>query len=342
MATDLLALRARAKAYHGDEWPMWFEAAIRELARTDILAYGLYVHGDEAAVLARIAFSRHACVWWDAMERYLQTLFISPPEHGKSVLHRWYIEWWLGNQTEAHYAGKDVPVPSALLVMNAADQAEEQAMTIAATFEANERYQELFPHVEPDPKWGWTKNKLYLKRKHPRPDPSLMATGIFGPIQGKRFGMRVCDDPTDQEDAYSDLTLTKQIKRHQGVMDDRMLEGAPKRDIMTRWSRKDIPSTLMGSPEWHCIQMPCLGFWENNPEYRTSWEETREGPVPKALWPEEWPEERLEAKRREKLLTKDSELWQLAWMCNPVAAEGEMIRRAWLREYQPSIFGEAA
>lgn len=325
MAVDLRALRAQCaieSPKNGDEL---FWQIVQSKAGEDLLCYGLWVHGHEAPVLARLAMSRHAHEWAKLVEAFPQTLIVTPPEHGKTAVFRWYTEWWLGSQTELHFAGVDVPTPSALLVMNAADQSEEQCMTIAATIESNPRYRRLFPHAEPDVPWGWTKSKLFLKRRSPNPSPSLFATGIFGPIQGKRFGMRVVDDPTDQEDAYSDDTLRKQIARHQGVLADRMLRGAPQRDIMTRWSEKDIPAVLSGSRQWETLTMPVLGYWDG------------QGSEGEPLWPEEFSKQRLTGIKEEKRLAKEltSDLWELAWMCAPVTEGGNFFRRQWFKTGWP-------
>ncbi|MCR4341044.1 MAG: hypothetical protein NUW01_14275 [Gemmatimonadaceae bacterium] len=337
MATDLLALQADVQTECGSEWERYFWQAVRTLAAREILPFILYVHGHEAPVIARFAFSRHGLVWARAMEENLQTLFVSPPEHAKTLLMRCYAEWWLGRKTEQHFEDYSVPPPTALYLMNAAEaQAEKQGMLVASTLESNERYREVFPHVKPRPKWGWTKGKLYLERRTERSEPSLTLTGLIGPYQGDRVGLAVVDDPTDQEDAYSETTMRKQIARHQGLLADRMMADGERRDIMTRWSRHDIPGVLIGSPRWHAIEMPCLGFWEAHPELWPG-----PGSLPKALWPEEWPEDRLHEKRMEKELTKDSELWQLAWMTNPVAAEGEMFKRNWLQYYQPEVLTAA-
>lgn len=326
MAVDLRALRLQASLAAPANKDEWFWAQVQQHAKTDLLCYGLWVHGHEAGVLARLALSRHAHVWATLIEQHPQTLIVTPPEHGKTAVHRWYLEQWLGRQTEAHYAGKDIATPSALLVMNAADQAEEQCMTIAATIESSDRYRALYPHMQPDPAWGWTKGKLFLKRRSPNPTPSLFATGIFGPIQGKRFGCSVVDDPTDQEDAYSPDTMRKQIARHQGVLADRMLRGAPRRDIMTRWSEKDIPAVLMGSSHWRCETMPVLGYWDGL------------GAEGEPLWPEEFSKERLEQIKLEKRLAREltADLWELAWMCQPVSAAGNFFQRQWFKVGWPA------
>lgn len=243
---------------------------------------------------------------------------------------RWHIEQWLGIETEKHFEEPSYPAPTVCLAMNTATQAVRQAKSIASTLEANRRYKELYPNVAPDKGWGWSSDQLYLNRVYTRPDPSLMAVGIMGPIQGSRFGMGVVDDPTDQQDARSPKTLKDQTDWRLGVYADRLVEGALERDIFTRWSRADLYSTLSRDEGRSTLVMPALGFWDG---YRgglldeATLARLREG---RALWPDAWPEARLAGKKREKMLSGDGGLWELTWMCNPERAAGRMIKREWL------------
>jgi hypothetical protein len=338
-----------------------FNAVCAQNAKEDLLCYGWWVHGRHPT-LQKLALSRHAHLWAELLEDHSNVLLVCPPEHGKTTFMRWHIEQWIGKQTEALFtpettSSTDGPTsppfiseanraPSALLVMNAALQAQRQCMSIAATIEANARYRRLFPHVIPDPKWGWTKDVLYCKRPFggtAQPDPTLQVTGIPGPIQGARIGLCVVDDPTDQQDAHSETVMMKQKEFHQGVLADRLLEGALWRDIMTRWHKQDIPEMLMQSESWKAVSMPALGQLDaklQEPLYPESYPEY---PWGKALWPELWPEERLEAKRKEKLLVRDSGLWQLSYMCSPTPVGGNLFKREWLRYEQPNLpWGQAA
>lgn len=327
MATDLRALRRRCEEVFGDRWEEAFWQKVRALATTDLLAYGLWVHGGEAKVLAQLAFAAHARVIARVVEEADRALVVTPPEHGKTtLLARWLVELYLGRETERAYREPGYRAPSVLLVSNTAGQAQKRIMSIAATIEGNARYRALFPKVAPDRNWGWGKDLLYLKRASALDDPSLQGSGCPGPIQGGRFGLIVVDDPTDQEDVRSESKMQTQVEFHQGVLDDRLLDGGKQVDILTRWGRNDIASVLLASDAWRCEVMPALGYWRARPEHGVAAEE---------LWPEAWPLRRLDEKRRQKQMVANGALWQLAYLCNPVLAEGNLFQRAWL-QYGPS------
>ena len=334
MAVDLAALREKAKFLHGEGWEKQYWMVVRHLAKTDVLAYGLWVHGEEFALAGRAAEAKHLQAAASVMEGHKKTVFIWPPEHFKTTLLQWEMEQWIGAETERHFLEKGHPAPSAAFVMNTASQSEKLCMLMAATFEANDRYKALFPHVEPSPKHGWTKSELFLKRRAQRKDPTLLACGMFGPVQGFRFGKISLDDPVDQQDARSDKIMDQQIAWVLGVLDDRLLEGGTQRVALTLWGKKGIGNTLLASEEWESVVFPCYG---QSPKYGTRlWPDAfPDYPWGKVLWPEEWNEERLEAKRRSKQLVEGGDLWTLAYLANPTPPEGNLFRKAWF-QYEPA------
>lgn len=320
-----------------------FWSIVEELAADDLCAYGLWVHGKHPT-LQSLAMSRHALLWSQLLETEPRLLMICPPEHGKTTVMRWHIEQWIGRQTEHAFADRGATrAPSALLVMNTATQAEKQSMAIAATIESNRRYQQLYPHVKPAPKWGWTKDTLYCQRPDAgtsQPDPTLQATGMFGPIQGARAGLCVVDDPTDQQDARSDRVLDAQKEWLQGTLSDRILEDGLMRAIMTPWSKKGVQQMYLDSDVWVSAVLPAI---DQAPQAMvpSRWPESYPAyPWGHELWPDMWPTERLEKKMKEKQLVRDSGLWQLAWLCNPSAAAGNMFKRAWLQYADAPAFSQ--
>jgi hypothetical protein len=286
----------------------------------DLLCYGLYVHGEQADELRGLATSIHALVMTLDTEQHRNTIHVCPPEHGKTALARWEMEMWLGIETEGAFENPKHTVPSAQYIMNTALQAEKQIMEIENTVEHNRRYRELFPRARPDKKKGWTKDHFFLDRPRSRPDPSLHGVGMFGPIQGSRVGFQAIDDPTDQQDARSELLLRTQNEWLAGTAADRVMRGGIRRLRMTRWSEKDPYSRLCKVQGMWARVMPALGFWQEHPEY---------GMTSRALWPDVWPEERLEAKRQELIDAGQAYLWALTYLCNPVVSTGDMFRRDW-------------
>lgn len=316
MALDLAVLLRRARECSEDpaEREQFFWSAVEESARGgDLLAYGLFVHGDQAEELKLLALSRHARVIALDCEGSRLTAHILPPEHGKSALARWEAEMWLGVETVRAFADPGHTVPSAHYIMNTAAQAEKQVMEIENTIERNRRYRLLFPGVKPDKRLGWTKDHFFLQRPRSRPDPSLQGCGMFGPIQGSRVGLQLVDDPTDQQDARSDQLMRSQTQWLMGTAADRLLRGGIRRFRFTRWSDKDCFSAISRVSGMTVRVMPALDYW---------------GPG-QALWPEVWSRERLDAKRQELIDAGQAYLWQLTFMCDPRVASGEMFRRVW-------------
>lgn len=290
--------------------------------RGDVLAYGLYVHGYHVPILAKLAFSRHAYLMACAMEQSSRTAFVCPPRHGKTTLMRWENELWLGMETEKCFADPSHPVPSALYVMNTADQAEKECMEVQHTLEYNRRYKGMFPHVKLDRKWGVTKGHFFLHRTIPRDVPSYFVCGQFGPIQGFGFGKMTMDDGTDQGDANSPSKIEQQKQFRFGVFADRLDDaGGQVRDVSTRWLQNDTFAVLEQMPGVYTIVMPILDYWIDHPEH---------GIKDRALWPEVWPEKRIEGVRQEKIAEGQAGLWELTYMCRPQLAEGGLFKREWI------------
>lgn len=326
---DLRDLWERSRSLPGtkeERDAVWWDAVRQHAEGGDLLAYALYVHG-HIPMFQQIAFSRHAYLIASQWERSNQTATVAPPRHGKTKLMNWEMEMWIGMETERCHTDPSHPVPTCLLVMNTAEQAEKECQLIEHTLEYNRRYRQLFPHVKPAKKFGWTKGHFFLDRPTPRDTPTFFACGMFGPIQGMGFRKMGMDDGTDQEDANNPAVIDRQKEFRFGVYADRLDdEHGQVRDILTRWHQKDSFSVLETLSHVDSLVMPALGFWDAHPEH---------GIKEKALWPEVWPEERLEAIRSQKVAAGEAGLWQLTYMCDPVIAEGALFKRDWLRHEPP-------
>lgn len=218
-------------------------------ADTSLESYVRAVHGFEPA--------RHHMKWIRLLEdeRVKRLLVIAPPEHAKSTYFSVAFPLW--------YLGRN-PEHSVLLISNTASQAESFFGAIQRTIETNAAYKQAFPNVIPDRDAGWTRSALYLKREdRDRPDPSLMACGVMGPVLGRRAEVIIVDDPMDQEMASS-YTQRAQLKAwfKQTLMtrlkaDGRML------CVMTRWHQDDLAAELMRTEMgFATLVMPALGYWK--------------------------------------------------------------------------------
>jgi predicted phage terminase large subunit-like protein len=305
-----------------------FNAAVKYRASIgDLLCYILYVHGKTHPDIRSFCYSKHAYVMASYLETSDRTAMVTPPEHGKTLLHRSEMELWLGTETEKCYANADYTVPSAVYVMATFEnQAEDQVFEIRQTIEHNKRFRELFPHARPDKKGKWERGKFFLQRPEgrSRPEPSLMGIGIGGDIQGARFGKGTVDDPIDQRKAKSDGYVKDTVRWLLATFESRILRGGPKRYVFTRWAEHDAfdPLSKICSP----LVMPVYGFWEAHPEY---------GCQADSLWPDKWPKAAIETEKRIPLVDAgEAALWPLVWLCDPKQATGTIFKRENFR-YSP-------
>lgn len=193
-------------------------------------------------------------------------------------------------------------------------------MSIADTIEQNLQYRAVFPGVEPDKPRGWSHDTLFVKREDTNnPFATVYGTGIDGPYQGVHVDMIIVDDPTDQQDVRSQVTMQQQRERVRGVMLDRLKPGGSIIGILTRWGEADLVRDFrdMG---FEVLQYPIEGRY----------------PWGRLLFPEFFSDEKLALIRT----TKDrggeglsTGLYMLTYMCDPGGASGSIVKREWWQFY---------
>lgn len=272
-------------------------ASRRELAKRHLEDYSKLVFDLEPAA--------HHREWLELLEdeKVLRLLIIAPPESAKSTYISIIFPSW--------YIGKH-PEDACALISCTATQAQEFGGAITRVLEANEGYQWLFPHIKPDRDAGWSKDHIFVQRKRvARPDPTLMMTGMMGPIIGRRFNLVIIDDPTDQEIAYSELQRERQKVWFKQTLLSRLVKTGRCIVILTRWHEDDLAAELM-RPEmgFKVVYLPAI----------------EDG---KSYWPEHWPIEKLEWKRRE----VGSSIFQCMYMGDPVGMSGMEFKKDWFKYY---------
>lgn len=230
------------------------------------------------------------------------------------------------------------PTHSTLWIMNAEEQTKRNVGAVANIVTAP-WYKEIFPKVLPDPARGWNQLNLY-QRSGPestggeRADPSLAGSGIIGAYQGLHPSHIICDDLTNQDDLLSPATMSKQRQQVRGVIDDRLERDMKDpciangiKVICTRWGEDDLVPTFE-SMGFKVHVYPIEG------EY--PW------PPGRFLFPEKWMDEEIEAKKKRKDSAETEQedfhytpnMFQMTYMCNPQAAEGNLVLRKWFRYYR--------
>lgn len=265
-----------------------FEACVIAARYGSMKDYAKAVHGMET--------EPYQDAWWEALDSLNRTVIVCPPDSFKTTTVRMWCEKQIGLN----------PNIRILWLQKAGDQSLRNVMTVQQTIESNSIYRAAF-NVEPDRSAQWTKSVLYVKRTLTGcPDPTLMGCGFNGPYQGSHFDIIVVDDPTNQEDPRSEITMDMQVNKMRGVVIDRLADGGRIVGILTRWGDNDLVPTLtdMG---FKIITMPIVGDYPWGPTLSSN----------------RFSLDRVEAIRQD----KGDMLFALTYMCDPGALEGNIIKR---------------
>ena len=284
--------------------PTLLDSALWAEARDHLGVYGWTVHGFPPA--------RHHQQWIDRVSDLVagrgkrKVLLVAPPGHGKSH--------WLSLVLPAWYLGNH-PDQSLLFFTSSDTMARQFGTTVRATLAENERHRATFPEraCRPDTERGWSTDGLYLTATPANTkDPAYRALGYGASVIGARAHGIILDDPLTQEQARSAVEQVKARQYHDLTVDARLHPDGWLLAVMTRWHEADLAAHLAGKEDWDVLVMPALGYWGED----------------EALWPERFPRDWLEAKRRD----ISGPLFQCLYQADPSALGGAIFQAAaWLR-----------
>lgn len=186
-------------------------------------------------------------------------------------------------------------------------------MSIADTIEFSKEYHMVFPNVKPDKNRGWSRDTLYVVRKDTNnPYATVYGTGIDGPYQGVHVNRIIVDDPTDQQDVRSEVTMQQQRDRVHGVLLDRLNPIGSITVILTRWGEADLVQDFVGMG-FTVIENPVEGHY----------------PWGHLLCPQLFSDNRIQEIQE----AKGSAFFALTYMCSPDSATGSKVKREWWQYY---------
>ena len=143
------------------------------------------------------------------------------------------------------------------------------------------------------------------------------AAGVGGAITGRGADLLIIDDPHSEQDALNPEALERAYEWYTSGPRQRLQPGGKIVVVMTRWSIKDLTSSLIKaqatdkSDQWELIEFPAI-LPDNQP-----------------VWPEFWKLSELESVKASLSVQK----WNAQWMQNPTAEEGSIIKREWWRKW---------
>jgi predicted phage terminase large subunit-like protein len=144
------------------------------------------------------------------------------------------------------------------------------------------------------------------------------AVGVTGAVTGRGADLLVIDDPHSEQDAASTLALDNAWEWYTSGPRLRLQPNGAIVIVMTRWGTKDLTARLLKAQsshkadKWEVIEFPAIL------------------PSGKALWPEFWKLEELEAVKASLSVQK----WNALYQQQPTNDEGAILKREWWKLWE--------
>jgi predicted phage terminase large subunit-like protein len=318
-------------------------------ARGNLAVHAALVHRtDRGDPIVAASHQQEWCRLLHDRDRFPYVCLVVAPGYGKSYWAIAYASWRIGVTSGRVRLG---------IVSNTARQAEALSRTIQTTI-ASPSYRRVYPTVMPDDTRGWSLSQWHVTACPEGPNPTVFASGIGGPMQGRRFDEILLDDPTTWEDARSQTIMDAQRQWLRGTLLQRFPVG--KRPphgkgtrmvvILTRWGQSDLVPTL-DELGFRIVRMPAIGYWDRvitcrdcgrprettlEAEHVHACEHCGSDADPdveygeQPLWPEMEPIEQLLAERE-----NDELIFELVKQGNPEVLSGTMFSLGWFQRGRP-------
>lgn len=259
----------------------------------------------QEAVLAQPGYvdGQHIRTICETVQRFLEGdgkgLAVSlPPRHMKTtIISEALPAWWLSTH----------PQGEVIIASYNQSQARKMARSVRLAFD-RESHRRMMPPCS----WDVDSADVLQLSGKLNGRPSLIAAGVGSGITGSGADLLIIDDPVkDMADAESATMRDKVAEWYASTAFTRLSPGGKVLMVATRWHHDDlIGRTLAGSPEgWESLTLPAI---------------SEDG---RALWPERYPLESLEAIRR----AVGSRVFEALYQGRPTPLEGGMFKRSWIR-----------
>jgi len=256
---------------------------------------------------------KHLASKLEAVERgEISRLAISmPPRHGKSELaSNFFPSWYIGRHPDKYV----------IFSTYAQELADDFGRKVRNTLR-DERFGQVFPDVTLD------ETSQSARRFGTSHRGSYFSVGAGGAITGRGAHLLIIDDIIKgREDADSTAVRNNVIDWYKSTAYTRLM---PKPSavviIGTRWHELDLIGHVLDNDdheEWEVINLPAVAEEDD----------TIGREVGEALWPDQYPVERLlEIKK-----TVGSREWASLFQQSPAAEDGNIFKRHWWRIWQDS------
>jgi predicted phage terminase large subunit-like protein len=270
----------------------------RRQARSGLIPFTEYtLHSYEPAGHHRLIAEK-----LEAVERgeLTRLMIFMPPRHGKSELaSRRFPAWYMGKNPRAEIIAASYN----------SDLAADFGRDVRAIV-ASEEYRAIFPHM------SLRVDSKAADRWHTNDGGAYRAAGVGTAMTGRGADLLLIDDPVkDREEADSELRRERVWDWYRSTAYTRLSPNGRVVVIQTRWHEDDLSGRLLeqmaaDGDQWMVLDLPA----------------ERDG---KALWPERFPIERLNAIKA----TVGPREWSALFQQRPQPDEGGFFKREWLPEW---------
>ena len=297
-----------------EAWENLLSLGLRELARTDVFAYGEYVFGYQAAPHHRemVEFMLRS------VAEGRSTVILEPRGHAKTTWGNTILLSWLLARNQDMRVG---------LISNTAQQAFAFSRAIRWTIQANERFREVFGDLVSPSKWTDSEFLIKGSKHHASKDVNLYANGAGGAIISKRFDLILCDDILDEENAKTPEAREKVATWFWKTLKPCLVPGGVILVLGTRWAEEDLYQILIEEKGWRNLTKGALIYAPDDEDQRS----------PEALWPAVWPVEAL--------LAEKADMGSANFACsyqNDISGlmAGNVFRREWFQYFDALPVGK--
>lgn len=278
----------------------------RRAARTRFVDYVEYVSHTTAP-----RHSRLLCKYLDmCIERKITRLMVfMPPGAAKS--------FYISRHFPAYYLAR-FPDHSVIAATHTDDFANQWGRKVKNVIESEEHLR-LFPGS------SIAEDSRASGRWETNAGGEYNAAGVGGNITGRRANLAVIDDPLRGiEDANSKTVRDKQWDWYGADLTSRVKKDGLIIIVQTRWHLDDLSGRLIaaqqqGGEKFTILSLPAIAE-KNDPLKRK---------IGEALWPEEYPIERLLAIKQQPSMT--GRMWASLYAQSPIADAGNIVKRSWVR-----------
>jgi predicted phage terminase large subunit-like protein len=231
---------------------------------------------------------------------------VLPPRHGKSEI---------ANVLGPAFALGKNPREKIISVSYGADLSEGFGRRVRNTL-VDPVFQGIFPNCKLSP------DSQAVYRFETSLGGEYSATGRNGPITGRGCSLMVLDDLVkDYQEGNSDAIYRSTVEWLQSVCLTRLQPHARVLVIGTRWGQRDALSWLLSQPGFVVLHLPAISTGKHDPLHRLAGT---------ALWPSQYPTEKLEEIRRD----VGSRVFQTLYQGDVASAQGVVFKRSWFQYYK--------